>query len=233
MLKNTICPHCHCEDTVKNGKTYYGKQNYKCKYCKRQFVERSYTQGSAVDLNFLKNMFLERISLRGIGRILQKSYSWVYHQFISHIRSDFHLNLPDLECFNEIELFCIEADEMWSFVQNKSNKQWIWLAVERRTKLILGFHIGSRNEESAQGLKYSIPQNIRDKAYIFTDDFPAYRGIFRKGQLKQESKKETTIIESINAVLRARCSRLVRKTKSFSKSWKNHYFAIKYFIELI
>jgi hypothetical protein len=30
-----------------------------------------------------------------------------------------------------------EADEMWSFVQKKANKQWIWLAMEATTRQII------------------------------------------------------------------------------------------------
>ena len=33
-----------------------------------------------------------------------------------------------------------EADEMWSFVQKKANKQWIWIAMDRTTRQIIAFH---------------------------------------------------------------------------------------------
>lgn len=33
------CPSCHSEDYTKYGKTYYGKQRYRCRQCGRQFVE--------------------------------------------------------------------------------------------------------------------------------------------------------------------------------------------------
>ena len=28
-----------------------------------------------------------------------------------------------------VEFFGIQLDEMWTFVQNKANKQWLWLAL--------------------------------------------------------------------------------------------------------
>ena len=34
---------------------------------------------------------------------------------------------------------------MWSFVEMKSNKKWIWLAIDVDTKQIVGIYIGSRN----------------------------------------------------------------------------------------
>jgi len=37
----------------------------------------------------------------------------------------------------EIEIFCLEADELWSFVAKRENKRWIWLILERRTRQII------------------------------------------------------------------------------------------------
>jgi IS1 family transposase len=33
---------------------------------------------------------------------------------------------------------------MWSFVENKNNKQWLWLAIDIETKEIVGFYLGER-----------------------------------------------------------------------------------------
>jgi IS1 family transposase len=38
---------------------------------------------------------------------------------------------------------------MWSFVGNKNNKQWLWLAIDIETKEIVGFHLGERGEKGA------------------------------------------------------------------------------------
>ncbi|EDW6057501.1 IS1 family transposase, partial [Salmonella enterica subsp. enterica] len=38
----------------------------------------------------------------------------------------------------------LELDEMWTFVQKRDNKQWLWLALCRRTKQIVGYYIGDR-----------------------------------------------------------------------------------------
>ncbi|WP_417629326.1 transposase-like zinc-binding domain-containing protein [Pontibacter silvestris] len=31
----STCPHCHSLNIVKNGKSYYCKQHYKCHCCRR------------------------------------------------------------------------------------------------------------------------------------------------------------------------------------------------------
>ena len=57
-------------------------------------------------------------------------------------------NPPDLNfvepAAEEIEVFCIEADELWSFVERRENKRWVWLVLERRTKQISVLEIGDR-----------------------------------------------------------------------------------------
>ena len=70
------CPHCRSIKIVKNGKTWYGKQNYKCRFCKRQAVERKAAAGLERE-DLLKRLLLERLSLRAIARVLQVSLAWL------------------------------------------------------------------------------------------------------------------------------------------------------------
>jgi len=46
----------------------------------------------------------------------------------------------------------IECDELWSYVGNKDNKQWIWLVIDRDTGEIVGVAIGDRSRATAQQL---------------------------------------------------------------------------------
>lgn len=72
------CIHCHQDQVRKNGHTHYGKQNYYCKSCKRQFVENG--QDWFVDAKEraqIERLFLERISLRGICRVMEVSLAWL------------------------------------------------------------------------------------------------------------------------------------------------------------
>jgi IS1 family transposase len=40
-------------------------------------------------------------------------------------------------------------DELWSFVDHKGDKQWVWLAIDADTREIVGCHIGDRSAASA------------------------------------------------------------------------------------
>jgi insertion element IS1 protein InsB len=44
----------------------------------------------------------------------------------------------------------VEADEMSSFVKKKANRQWIWLAMDAKTRQVIAFHIGARSRKSAK-----------------------------------------------------------------------------------
>ena len=41
---------------------------------------------------------------------------------------------------------------MWSYVGSKTNKKWIWLAIDVSERSIVGVYIGDRSQKSAQGL---------------------------------------------------------------------------------
>jgi IS1 family transposase len=46
----------------------------------------------------------------------------------------------------------MQCDELWSNVDNKRNKQWIWLGLDVDTREIVGVYIGARDEAAAQQL---------------------------------------------------------------------------------
>ena len=62
-MNNLICPHCGLSNSTKNGHTHYGKQNYQCLHCGRQFVEDS-PRIDQPTRALIKKLLLERIPLR-------------------------------------------------------------------------------------------------------------------------------------------------------------------------
>lgn len=228
---NLRCPRCQLSHIKKNGHTYYGKQNYQCLLCARQFVIKN----EAVSLEkqeLIKSLLCERISLRGICRVLKVSLAWL----LNFIEQLYLRTSPDLQ-FNcpvaaEIEIFCLEADELWSFVGRRANKQWIWLVLERRTRQIIALHIGDRSQQSAVALWAKVPVAIKTQALVLTDCWDAYALAIPGNQhvACEKQSGQVSLIERFNCTLRQRVSRLVRKSLSFSKSAWFHEEAIKYFI---
>ena len=50
----------------------------------------------------------------------------------------------DVVLYDQVEE--AELDEMWSFVQNKSNQRWLWLAINHATGDILAYTFGKRKD---------------------------------------------------------------------------------------
>jgi IS1 family transposase len=77
---------------------------------------------------------------------------------------------------------------MWSFVGNKANKQWIWLALEVDSRAIVGCFVGSRDREGAKGLWDSLPPVYRQCAVCYTDFWKSYEEIFPDKRLLPPAK---------------------------------------------
>ncbi len=225
------CPRCQLSHIKKNGHTYYGKQNYQCKLCGRQFVIKEPTV-SPDKRDLIKSLLLERISLRGICRVLKVSLSWLL-RFVEQLYlttpADLNFSEPTAA---EIEIFCLEADELWSFVEKRENKRWVWLVLERRSRQIIALHIGDRSQDSAEALWAKVPPAIKAQALVLTDCWDAYALAIPAAQhvACQKQSGQVSLIERFNGTLRQRVSRLVRKSLAFSKSDWFHEEAIKYFI---
>jgi insertion element IS1 protein InsB len=231
QTNNLRCPRCQLSHIKRNGHTYYGKQNYQCLLCDRQFVVRNQTV-SPDQQELVKSLLLERISLRGICRVLKVSLTWLIN-FIEQLYLTTPADLQFVEpAAAEIELFCLEADELWSFVGKREDKRWIWLILERRTRQIIALQIGDRSQDSARAVWAKVPPAIKAQALVLTDCWDAY-GLAIPSEQHVACEKQSgqvSLIERFNCTLRQRVSRLVRKSLSFSKSEWFHEEAIKYFI---
>jgi insertion element IS1 protein InsB len=220
----------------KNGHIHSGKQNHQCKACGRQFVTDA-TDRSILheQRTLIEHLLRERISLRGICRAVGVSFTWLLHFMVERFAAcpdHLHVRLPVRPTAVVLRRLEAEADEMWSFVGKKANKQWLWIAMDAKTSQVIAFHVGDRSRESAKELWAKIPSVYREQATFHTDQYDAYQGVIPPAQHKAITKKarKTNHVERFNNTLRQRVSRLVRETLSFSKQLANHIGAIKYFI---
>ena len=123
-------------------------------------------------------------------------------------------------------------DELWSFVGSKEQKQWVWLAMDRDTREVVGFALGDRSEDTAHQLWQSLPGVYRPCAVCYTDFWDAYGCVLPRKRHRPGGKEkgQTNHIERLNNTLRQRISRLVRRALSFSKKVENHAGALRYFL---
>ena len=236
MRIRDICPACGSSRYKKNGHTRHGKQNHQCKACERQFSTTADDYLIADERRTrVEHLLRERISLRGICRAVGVSLTRLLHFMVECFTAcpeDLHVQLPAQPTAVVLSRLEAEADEMWSFVQKKANKQWMWIAMDAKTRQIIAFHVGDRSGESGKALWAHIPLVYREQATFHTDQYEVYKGVMPAEQHRAITKKarKTNHIERFNNTLRQRVSRLVRETLSFSKKLANHIGAIKYFI---
>ncbi len=230
-----LCPRCSSQDIVKNGSIHNGTQKYKCKNCNRQFVENPKNKPvSTFSKEILINLLVERISIAGIARVLGLSKRWT-QEYINNFYKTVEIRINEkffLVRKKKKTKIILECDEMWSFVSNKNNKLWIWLAIDKLTRQIVGIHIGKRDKTGAQALFDSLPNNYKEYSYFYTDFWKAYQAVLPENRHTAVGKEtgKTNHIERFNNTIRQRLSRFVRKTLSFSKSEFNHTASLYYFI---
>jgi insertion element IS1 protein InsB len=236
MIGRDACPACGSTRFKKNGHTHNGQQNHHCQACGRQFVANATDRIISHEQRILiEHLLRERISLRGICRAVGVSLTWLLHFMVECFAAcpdHLHVRLPNSPTAVVLLRLEAEADAMWSFVQKKANRQWLWLAMDAKTRQVMAFHVGDRSRDSAKELWANIPLVYREQATFHTDQYEAYQGVIPAARHKAITKeaRKTNHIERFNNTLRQRISRLVRETLSFSKRLTNHIGAIKYFI---
>ncbi len=229
-LLKRACPACDSRHLIKNGSVHNGKPKYQCKSCGRQFVVNPTKTTVCSEIKqLIDRLLLERISLRGIARVIQVSWSWLQ----DYVNQRLAQTPRQIGASGKLPgRLTIECDELWSFVDSKNNEVYIWLAIDRNSREIVGCFIGDRTRKSARQLWASLPSVYQQCAVTYTDFWQAYKTVIPTKQHRAVGKKtgQTNHIEKLNNTFRQRVSRLVRESLSFSKKLNNHIGAIWYFI---
>jgi len=243
MIKIEIevkCPYCQSNEIVRNGKDKNNKQRYLCKNkeCKQQTFLLNYTDKGRTP--YIKNLIL-KMSVNGSGirdtsRVLEISPNTVIETIKKADNIIKNVNDKLLKKSNkegiDIDIvpmngIDVELDEMWSFVGDKSNQRWLWLAIDHKTGETVAFVFGRRKDEVFLKLKKLLEPFKIGKYY--TDNWGAYSK--NLDEKKHEiGKKNTQTIERKNLTLRTRVKRLTRKTICFSKTIQMHDIVISLFI---
>jgi insertion element IS1 protein InsB len=187
-MKRDTCPNCGSGRHKKNGHIHNGKQNYRCLDCGRQFVaDYAFKTVTEETKELIKKALLERNALRGICRIFDVSLTWLLAfvaELYAVLPADLGIDLQSVGDSDAVSLYtmAVEADEMWSFVAKKSNKQWIWIALDAKTRQVIAFHVGDRSKESARQLWGKIPDVYRQHATFYTDLYDSYVDVIPEEQ---------------------------------------------------
>ena len=184
------CPSCGSHQTIKNGSTHNGKPKRQCKDCGRQFVINSNNKTISPETKqLIDKLLLERISLRGIARVTGVSWSWLQNYVNNKLAA-----VPRQIRVSEKPKgkLTIECDEMWSFVFCKKIKVYIWLAIDRSTREIIGCYLGDRSRKSARKLWGSLPGVYRQCAVAYTDFWDSYKTVIPPQRHRAVGKESMT-----------------------------------------
>lgn len=113
----------------------------------------------------------------------------------------------------------VEADEMWGFVEKKSNQRWLWYALDRSSGRILAYQIGKRTDDMFKQLFDKL--SLFPIRWYYTDNWQSYSKIIPASQ-HRIGKDNTWKIERTNLNFRTHLKRLHRKTICFSKNETIH-----------
>ena len=119
---------------------------------------------------------------------------------------------------------------MWSFVQNKRNQRWLWLAMNHDAGDILAYSFGKRKDKVFRKLKAILePFGI---SMFYTDNWGSYQ---HNLEIKNHKigKGNTQTIERKNLTLGTRIKRLTHKTICFSKMQDMHDIVIGLVINIL
>lgn len=231
MIQTVItfeCARCGSLDLVKNGHDYKGAQKYHCKTCDRYGTLQAQIGYTMKIRNDVKRLALERVSLRGIERVLGLSRRTISRWLARWIAKGSSIASSVLPAQPDDVL---ELDELWSFVGNKAQERWLWLALCRRTRQVVAYWLGDRSENSAIHLWRGLPADYRSCA-SFSDRWAAYEFVFdrRRHQSVDKRSGETAHVERWFNTLRQRLARFTRKTLAFSKRDDFHEGLLRLFI---
>lgn len=199
----------YCENAcVKNGFHTNGKQRFKCKcYRKRQLANykyNAYNQGISHDIISLTK---EGLGVRSLSRHLQISPTTVVRRTLEIALT---IKKPMISLAKKYEV-----DELCTFIERKSRQIWICYAIERITKQIVDFRIGSRSNKTLNGVIQTLI--LSQPKHIYTDGLRNYKTLIPK-EIHKTTRFGTNHIERMNLNLRTHLKRLNRRTICFSKS---------------
>jgi insertion element IS1 protein InsB len=205
MVIRDACPAGGSKRYKKNGHTRHGKQNHQCKACERQFGATAEDHLIAeAQRTMIEHLWRECISLRGLCRAVGVSLTWLLRFMVECFAAcpdDLHVQVPPRPTDVVLRRLEAEADELWSFVQQKANKQWIGMAMDAKTRQIIAFHVGERSRDRAKELWAKSPLVYREQATFHTDQYDAYTGVIPAERHKAITKKarKTNHIERFNS----------------------------------
>lgn len=111
----------------------------------------------------------------------------------------------------------------------KGQVVWVWIALERHSRRIVGLAFGHRSADTCRQLWQSLPADYRKRAICYTDEYAPYRLVLPSTRYRpmRRGLGATRLIARFNLTLRNWCANLTRKTLAVSQSVAFHCTLIR------
>ena len=152
------CYHCQSIHLVKHGRTRNDKQRDKWKDCGRSRREQPQAPGdSAEQREQILRAYQERSSLRGLTRtfgVARNTVSGWLKKALTLPPLCTTLRTPEA---GQPTATILALDELWSFLLRRANQRWVWIALGRATRQVVGYALGDRSKQTCRALLAAIP----------------------------------------------------------------------------
>jgi len=193
---------------VKNGKTKSGKQRYICKNCKGTQVESYSYPAYNYNLNQqIITLTKEGLGIRSTARVLHISTTTLLKRIVAIAQN---VSQPVISKGKDYEV-----DEIRTFIKRKNKLIWIVYALERVSKSVVSFYVGSRTNKTLNIVLKTLQFAAAKR--IFTDGLTNYNYLIAQPIHKVE-RYGTNYIERNNLTMRTHLKRLNRRTICFSRN---------------
>jgi transposase-like protein len=110
------CTRCQHLRTVKNGRSRHGHQRYSCLSCKATFGETDHRRIDDEKRRSALDHYLEGIGLRATERLVGVSHNSVMNWVRQEVAG------KALERVDAADIRVVEADELWTYVEQKKRQ---------------------------------------------------------------------------------------------------------------
>src|ERR1700733_12673685 len=180
---------CHCcSGATKLFGRYRNKnrlvQRYRCVRCSKTFSEAQPMQGLHVDFGKAcqtVHLLCEGMGIRAISRFTGLHQQTVLK--ILEMAGARAVALLDRQ-IRDVEVESVQCDELFCFVFSKernnltqdteTGSQYTFLAVDRKSKLILSHCIGKRDRPAADAFMADLRKRVKGRCQLTTDGYQAY-----------------------------------------------------------
>jgi transposase-like protein/IS1 family transposase len=182
------CPVCQSESR-KFGKDRHGNQRYQCLACRKTFSAVAAKPLDEMRIPMDKALFVLKLLTEGMSIRATSRTTGIAKGTIISLLVTVGQKCEDFlgERLKGVEAKNVQADEVWGFVRMKEkakNKRKIasdeigdaycYVAIERKTKLILAWHVGKRDAINTLIFINEVEMSTRGRFQLSTDGWKPY-----------------------------------------------------------